>query len=258
MKTFAYVAFAAALAILLASTTNISYGSYAVTNLNTTVLLNPNTSASVKEVLTVYISNESIQQYSTDRIALNLTLSEWQSLIGPMLTQHIINPKLGVYNFRMLPGAVTRKGSGGEAYILMSYNVPNVTSVEQTGPRSFRYSFNPNVLNFEHGASGEVLPANTTLNIVIPAGASITSVYPVPDSPASGITNNYMNVTEVSWFYGEPLSKFTLTFVITESLQEEVARAFQGVYAYLGIFSYVIIALVILLFIIYAYVKAGR
>ncbi len=255
MKTFAFVFLAAALAMLFMQ---LSYGSYAVTNLNTTVILNANSSASVKEVLSVLVSNESIKQYSTDRVALNLTLSEWQSLIGPMLTQHIINPKLGVYNFRMLPGPVIKNQNGGEAYIIMSYNVANVTKVTQAGPRSYSYSFNPSVLNFEHGASGEVLPANTTLNIVIPQGAAITSIYPVPDSPASGITNNYENVSEVSWFYGEPLSKFTLTFTITESLQQEVSKAFEGIYHYLGIFSYIIIALVILLFVIYAYVKAGR
>ncbi|MEM3227369.1 MAG: hypothetical protein QXR58_01635 [Candidatus Micrarchaeaceae archaeon] len=256
MKVFTLVALA--LLLLSFSYLHLAYGSYTVTHLNTTVVLNLNTSASVREILNVHISNESVQQYSADRVALNLTLAEWESLIGPLLVQHIINPVSGVYNFRFLPGPVVATPNGGNAYLIMTYSVLNVTKVSQTGPRSFLYSFNPNVLNFEHGASGEVLNANTTLNIILPQGAKLSSIYPIPDFPAEGITNNYANVSEVSWFYGEPLSKFELTFTVTESLQQEVSKAFLGVYDYLGIFSYIIIALAILLFIIYAYVKAGK
>ncbi|MCL5093048.1 MAG: hypothetical protein M1128_01105, partial [Candidatus Marsarchaeota archaeon] len=55
----------------------IANASYTVTNLNTTVTLNTNTSASVTELLTVAVSNTSLNSYETDRIALNLTLSTW-------------------------------------------------------------------------------------------------------------------------------------------------------------------------------------
>lgn len=237
---------------------HLAYGSYTVTHLNTTVILNANTSAAVKEILTVHVSNQSVQQYTADRVALNLTLDEWEALVGPMLVQHIINPTSGVYNFRFLPGPLIKTADGGTAYLIMSYDVLNVTKMSQTSPRLFTYRFDPNVLNFEHGASGEVLPANTTFSIILPPGAVLSSVYPIPDAPESGITNNYANVSEVSWFYGEPLSKFELTFTITESLQQEVSKAFLGVYRYLGVFSYIIIALAILLFVIYAYVKAGK
>ena len=234
----------------------LSSASYTVTNLNVTVNLNANTSARVTELLTVYISNVSLGQYSSDRLALNLTLSEWESLIGPLLVQHILNTKSGVYDFKLLPSSVTRYGSGGVAYILMSYSVLNVTSVNQTGPREFSYSFNPEVFNFEHGISGEVLTQNTTLNIVPPPGFAVTSVYPVPDSPSSGFTDNYANATELSWSQQEPLSKFVLDYTINESLQAEVTNFFASIYDALGIFTYVLIALAIAFFVLYTYFRS--
>ena len=256
LRTFALALVAALL--LAALYVHVSYGSYTVTNLNTTVTLNTNTSAAVTEILTVQISNESMKQYSTDRVALNLTIQEWRSLIGSMLTQHIINTNKGVYGFRFLPGPLIPEFNGGRAELLMSYYVPNVTSVRRIAPREFAYTFNTSTFNFEHGSSGAVLPLNTTLTFVLPSGAKITSVYPIPDAPASGLTNNYANTSSVSWFYGEPLSKFELTFVITEGLQAEVSAFFTVVYNYLGIFSFIIIALLILLFIIYTYIRVGR
>ncbi len=54
--------------------------SYTVQNLNVTMALKTNTSAQVSEVLKVLVSNASVSQYSTNRLALNLTLSNWQTL----------------------------------------------------------------------------------------------------------------------------------------------------------------------------------
>ncbi|MDE1810985.1 MAG: hypothetical protein KGH66_03015, partial [Candidatus Micrarchaeota archaeon] len=141
---------------------------------------------------------------------------------------------------------------------LMSYDVPNITTVNQTAPRVFYYSFSPSVFNFQHGASGEVLSQNTSLTFMLPSGADIKSVYPLPDAPVSAFTNNYANTTKVSWFFGEPLSKFTFAFTITEGIQTEVLSFFEGVYNFFGIFTFVIIIAVILLFIIYTYLRVGR
>lgn len=55
--------------------------SYTVQNLNVTMALKTNTSAQVSEVLKVLVSNASVSQYSTNRLALNLTLSNWQTLV---------------------------------------------------------------------------------------------------------------------------------------------------------------------------------
>lgn len=254
MRSILLAILAAALVIMIP----VSHASYSVTNLNVTMALNKNTSAQVTEILTLLISNNSAQQYTTNRVALNLTLSDWQSIIGPLLVQHIINPSKGIYNFKFLPGSVTVIDGQNYAYLLMSYDVNNVTTVNQTAPRQFFYRFNSSVFNFEHGASGEVLNQNTTLTIILPTGAQIKSIYPIPDYPPSAFTNNYANTTRVSWLYGEPLSKFTLTFVTTEGIQAEVVNFFSQIYQDLGIFTYLILAIIILAFILYAYFRVGR
>lgn len=241
--------------VLLAGT---AHSSYTVTAINTTVTLNTNTSAEVIEVLNVSISNTSVKQYSSDRVALNLSLSDWQSLIGPSLVQHIINPHTGVSDFKFLPGPLENEQYGGRADIIMSYVVKNVTTVSEPSPRKFLYSFNPSVFNFEHGVSGEILPQNSTLNIVLPPGAQILSVYPIPDSPVYGFAKNYQNASEFSWFYGEPLSKFTLNFVVTEGLEEEVFGFLSAIYQRLGVLAYIIIAIAIISFVAYTYYRATK
>jgi len=236
----------------------LANASYNVTHINVNMFLSPNTSAHVNETIQFTITNQSVRQYQQDRIALNLTVSQWQQIVGSQLTEHIINPTGSIYNFILLPGPVVQNGNGYRAYIVLSYDVNNVTTVNQTSPRVFVYTFKSNVFNFQHGASGEVLSPNTTLNITIPSGSVVRSVYPIPDAPASGITNNYANVTTLSWFYGEPLSKFSLAFVVNQSLRDEVSSFFSQVYHKLGIYAYVLIGLVILLFILYAYYRASK
>jgi hypothetical protein len=207
---------------------------YTVQNLNTTLTLNKNTRGAVTETFKVSINNASVSQYSTNRLALNLTLSDWQQLIGPMLVQHIINSNESLYNFKFFPGPVVTVGGQNTAYIIMTYTVNNVTTVNETAPRQFLYQFNPKVLNFEHAVSGEVLTGNTTFTIVVPSGAVIKSAY------------------------REPLSKFSFTFLITQSLQEEVGKFFESAYNFFGIFTYIIIAAAILLFMVYTYYRASR
>ena len=236
----------------------IANATYAVSHLNVTMSLNRNTSAQVSEMLTVMISNDSVGQYSTSRVALNLTLSDWQSIIGPSLVEHIINPSGGIYNFKFFPGPVMKVNQQSMAYVRLSYTVYNVTVVNQTAPRTFVYSLMPKVFNFEHGSNGEFLSGNTTLTIDLPAGAVVKSVYPLPDYPTSAFADNYANTTSMSWSSGEPLSKFTLLFTTTEGVQTEVTNFFLSIYRVLGAFVYVIIAAAIVLFIVYTYLKAGR
>jgi hypothetical protein len=244
--------------LALASLLGIASASYNVTSINVNMYLNQNTSAHINETIQVAITNQSIKQYQTDRIALNLTVSQWQQLIGPQLEEHIINPKGSIYNFVLLPGPVVQSGAAYRADVVLSYDVNNVTVVNQTSPRVFVYTLRPNVFNFQHGASGEVLSPNTTLNVTIPNGAKIQSVYPIPDYPPYGLTNNYANVSSVSWFFGEPLSRFTLVFVVNQSIRQEVGAFFSKVYQTLGIYSYLLIAAIIAIFILYVYYRASK
>lgn len=239
----------------MAQTAGIAHSSYTITGLNTTVQLYDNTTGHVTEIINVSISNQSVSQYSTDKVALNLTLSDWQALVGKNLEEHIINPKGSASGFRFIPGPLQRGPNGNYAYMLLTYYVPNITTLIRTGPRTFYYSFNPSVFNFEHGASGQILSPNTTFQVILPNGSQIESVYPIPDYPTTGFTNNYRNVTTLAWFYGEPLSKFTLNYVVTESLSAEVGSFFSQLYKTLGIWTYILIALAIVLFVMYTYLR---
>ncbi|MCL4383319.1 MAG: hypothetical protein M1168_01790 [Candidatus Marsarchaeota archaeon] len=233
-----------------------NYASFTINHLNTTLTLNKNTSAFVNEVINVTISNESLNEYRADRGALNLKLENWQLLIGPLLTQHIINPHSGVYNFSFIPGPPILENNKYIAYLYMNYEVLNVTSVKQIAPRSFKYIFNNNVFNFEHVVSGEILPQNTTFTIKLPNGANNISIYPIPDIPANGLSTKYRNVTTLSWEYAEPLSQFSFSFIITENIQTEVYSFFLKIFNYLGFVTYIIIIAIIILFIFYTYFKA--
>ncbi len=244
--------------VLLSMLMLTARASYTVENLNVTLTLKQNTSAQVNELLKVLISNGSVSQYSTNRVAFNLTLSDWQALIGPTLVQHIINPNESLYGFKLLPGPIIMQRGQSTAYILMTYTVNNVTSVNETSPRQFIYTFNPRVFNFQHGVSGEVLTGNTTLTMIVPSGAVIKSAYPLPDLPVYAFTNNYRNTTTVSWLYGEPLSKFSFKFLVQQSIQGEVASFFESAYRFFGIYTYIIIAALIIIFIAYTYHKASR
>lgn len=231
-----------------------------VTYLNTTVILQNDTSAHVIETLTLFISNSSVPQYLQYRQAINLTLSNWGNALGtPYLIEHIINPNSSISKFTFLPGPVMRNENGsGVAYLTMNYYVGNVTTKEMIAPRKFEYIFDPKVFNFMHTASGQALYPNSRLNIIIPKSAQIVSIYPAPDYPTPSVPGNYTGYTEFSWFYGEPLAKFTFSYITTESLQQEVLNYFGNLFANYGLVIYILLIILILGIALYLYFKIIR
>ncbi len=240
--------------VLIAKVSNAYFN---VTYLNTTVILENNTSAHVIEVLTLFISNSSVQQYMQYRQAINLTLSNWGNALGTSyLIEHIINPNSSISKFTFLPGPVMRNINGsGLAYLTMDYYVGNVTTKSIIAPRKFEYTFNDKVFNFMHTASGEALYPNSRLNIIIPKDAQVVSIYPAPDYPVPSSPGNYTGYTEFSWFYGEPLSKFSFSYIITESLQQEVVSYFGALLSKYGTIIYASLIAIIVIIIIYLYIK---
>ncbi len=233
-----------------------SSAAYNVTKINTTVSINANGSAYVTDVLYVRMSNTSVQQYTIDRSGLNLTLSDWQSLVGPSLVPHIMNRRSGIYGFGLLPGPVVLVDAQNTASIYMHYYVSNIATINQTGPRTYEYAFNASDLNFAQGVGGVVLGQNMRLNIILPNGSSVLTVYPLPDSPSQ--TQNLTSAERLSWYAGEPLYSFELIFQLKTSTTSEVLGFFGSIYSALGSFVYVIIGGAVLLFIIYTYLKIGR
>ncbi len=218
-----------------------------VTYLNTTIILNTNSSAHVVEIVNVYISNSSIQQYQQDRAAINLSLSQWNSVLNTdILVEHVLNPRSSISGFTFLPGPIKYSGTSGEAQLEMSYYVYNITSINETAPRVFKYTFNPDVFNFQHTASGQALLPNSQLNIILPQGAEIISLYPLPDYPQISFIGSLSGATYLSWHSGEPLAKFSLQFLLRESLESEVLGYFQGLYTSLVSSLFVVILIVVI------------
>lgn len=231
---------------------------YNVTFVNTTLVLYPNSSAHVTETFDLFISNSSVQQYIQSRNAVGLSLSDWQNILyTSQLTEHIINSQHSQYGFIFLPGPLITQYNGGIATLTMSYNVNNVTDVKIIAPRQFKYTFNDSVFNFENTAEGQALPSNERLNIIIPSQAYNVSASPLPDLPQPS-SNNYKNITAFSWFSGEPLSQFSFSFIISESLQDEVLSYFSGVYSSYSRLIYATVVIVIIVIIAYVYLRVGR
>ncbi len=244
-----------AFVLLLSVMVAYAHGTISVTNLNTTMILNTNGTARVNEVLTLGLTNESVSQYTADRLALNFTLGQWQNLIGPILTEHIVNPKGATYDLSFLPGAINNSQNGKVAYLYLSYLVTNVTAYNETGPRVFLYSFNNRVFNFQHAESGQVLGDNTSLTIILPQSSQVVSIYPIPDAPVPGPDQNYGTDTRFSWSADEPLSRFVLTFDVQQSLEGEVLQFFGSIYDTYGAMLIVLAIGVAAFFIVYVYVR---
>lgn len=229
------------------------------TALSTTIFLTNSTSAHVVEGVELYVSNSSLGTYMQDRQAFNLSLSSWQKATGsPFLTEHILNPYSSISNFTFLPGPVISvNNSGGYASLTMSYYVNNVTSVTNIAPRQFKYSLNSDVFNFLHTASGQALPANTRLTLIVPNGTRIVGVYPAPDFPLPSGTGNYTG-TQFAWYSGEPLQNFQFSYVTTQTPQQEVMSFFSYVYSHYAALVYLLLLLFFVAVAIYAYTKFFR
>lgn len=226
------------------------------TYLNTTVILNTSTSARVVETITINMSNASVSQYLQDRQAINLTISDWASVLHTnLLIQHIFNPNASIRGFSLLPGPLQfSNGKTAQASLTIVYIAQNVATINNVGPRKFDYIFNSGALNFQHSAGGESLPVNARFNIIIPKGTQLVSIYPAPDFPPPDFLGTYANVTTYSWYEAEPLSKFTFSYLVTQSLQSEVITYFSSLY--FGYTDQIYLLVIILLSIISVYIYA--
>ena len=242
--------------LILLSTNTFAFMN--VTYLNTTIILNKSSSAEVIENLFVNISNSSVQQYLLDRQSINLTLTQWISVLHTdLLIQHVFNPNSSISGFTLLPGPIINNyyGQGAHAIITMRYVARNVTTDQNIGPRKFLYTFDSAALNFEHVGSGEALPQNARFNIIIPQGTKLVSIYPEPDYPYPNFLGNYGNATSFSWYEGEPLSAFSFSYLSTESLQQEVTRYFTDLYGSFTQQIYLLLIILVSIFLVYVYVK---
>ncbi|MDE1825013.1 MAG: hypothetical protein KGH61_04870 [Candidatus Micrarchaeota archaeon] len=244
------------LAALLLPSVNAYFNA---TYLNTTVVLNPNNSAHVVESVNLYISNTSFTQYAQDRQAINFTLSNWQNAVNTnLLVEHILNPKSSVYGFTFLPGPITSYGTFGDAQLTLSYYVKNITTSSEISPRRFEYTFNNSVFNFLHTASGQTLPANARLNIIVPSGAQIVAIYPVPDSPRLSFISNYTGSTTFSWYSADPLSSFTFSYILVQTPGQEVSKFFSNIFSNYSDLIFLLAGALVLVLLVYLYIRVSN
>ncbi len=244
-------------AILLCLLCGNAFAYLNATYLNTTVILNTSTTAKVVETLTINMSNSSVQQYLQDREAINLTLADWSSTLHTgLLIQHIFNPSSSIARFTLLPGPLLySNGRTAQATLTITYLAYNITSVTNVGPRKFDYQLASSALNFQHSASGQSLPVDARFNIIIPKGTELVSIYPAPDFPPPNFLGSYNNVTSFSWYEAEPLSKFTFSYLVTQSLQGEVVSYFNSVYFGYSQQIFLFIIILVSVMAVYIYVK---
>ncbi|MDE1804255.1 MAG: hypothetical protein KGH59_00520 [Candidatus Micrarchaeota archaeon] len=230
-----------------------------VTYLNTTVVLNQNGSAHVTEALNLFISNSSIAQYQQDKQAINFTLSNWQAALGTnLLVEHILNPKSSVYGFEFLPGPINYAIRNASSVLTMSYYVNNITTISNIAPRKFQYAFNDSVFNFVHTATGQSLPPSARLNIVVPKGAQIVSIYPVPEYPNVAFVSNYTGAPLLSWYSQDPLSTFALTYIVSESPGAEVSSFFTHIYSNYNSLLLILLGAIIIAILVYLYIRVSN
>jgi hypothetical protein len=201
-------------------------------SLNVNLKVNLNGSAHVTEEVMLYLDQSSEDLYNRSIYSTQLTIMDWQQITNSQyLRQHIL-PSAAVRNMRIAPEDVRpyAYGSLSSAIIKLDYDIDNIVAINQTGPRTLRYTFNSSALSFQPSPSGQVLPRGNNLTIVIPPDSIVTSISPDPTEPA--IQRDYAGevrgVSNFTWRGTVPLMDFNLAFTREEPMDVEVMNFFEN------------------------------
>ncbi|QLJ53287.1 MAG: hypothetical protein Sv326_1112 [Candidatus Fermentimicrarchaeum limneticum] len=202
-------------------------------SLNVTAKVNLNGSLHVTELVKLSMDPSSEDLYTRSFYSTELTIMDWQQITkSQYLRQHILS-SYATRNFRVAPEDLTRYSFSelSTAVIKLEYDVDGVVLVNQTGPRTLSYTFNRSALSFQPSPSGQMLPKNNALAIIIPPDSIVTSISPDPTEPA--ITRDYLDqvrgVSAFAWKGTVPINDFTLVFVREEPIDVEVRSFFENV-----------------------------
>jgi len=202
-------------------------------SLSVTVKISTNGSAHVTERVKLSIDPGSVDLYNRSIYSRNLTIMDWQQITNSqLLRQHIFSP-VSVTNMKIVPENLNTYdfSTTSTAMIRLEYDLEKFMPINQTGPRIVLYAFNKSSFSFEHSPSGQVLPQNTELTIIIPPDSIVTAISPDPAEPS--ITRDYLGqvrgVSNFTWKGTIPLMDFELTFTREESIDVEVSRFFKDI-----------------------------
>jgi hypothetical protein len=207
-------------------------GNFYDLSLSVTVKINQNGSAHVTEKVTLSLDPSSEDLYNRSIYSRELTIMDWQQITGSQyLRQHILSP-MAPRNMRIVPEDIRRYTyeNLSTANIKLDYDIDKIVTINQTGPRTLLYAFDSSALSFQPSPSGQVLPRNNDLTIIIPPDSIVTSISPDPSEPA--IKRDYLEqvrgVSNFTWSGTVPLMEFELAFTREESMDVEVRNFFQN------------------------------
>jgi hypothetical protein len=202
-------------------------------SLSVTVKVNVNGTVHVTEVVKLSMDPSSEDLYNRSIYSRELTIMDWQQITNSQyLRQHIFST-VATKNMRITPEDLTQYsfGSLSAAEIKLEYDIDKVVTVNQSGPRTLSYTFNKSSLSFEPSPSGQVLPRNNELTIIIPPDSLVTSISPDPTEPT--ITRDYLDqvrgLSNFTWRGTVPLMEFNLVFIREEPIDVEVRKFFDDV-----------------------------
>ncbi len=197
-----------------------------------TMKINLNGSAHVSEKVTLSLDQTAEDVYNRSIFSRELTIMDWQQITNSQyLRQHIIS-SVSARNLRIVPEDVRpyTYGSFSMADIKLDYDIDGAVTINQTGPRTLLYTLNSSALSFQPSPSGQVLPKNNELTIIIPPDSIVTSISPDPTEPI--IKKDYLDqvrgVSNFTWSGTVPITEFQFAFTREEPMDVEVRNFFQN------------------------------
>ncbi|MCC7552170.1 hypothetical protein KO317_00705 [Candidatus Micrarchaeota archaeon] len=216
----------------------VNFASFQIQSTDIRVYVQEDGSAKVTEDFTIYIQgDESIKIYeeSSTTLSRNNIQSWFYKLQLPNLIYHIGGQQVNIENLVIIPEPVQKIYDNGYTIISISYNVlPSSKFNNETDskglfvlknikPRTTQYTLNKFAFLDTNENGDLILPQNTKLTFLLPEGAKITSINPVPDSLRDTLPPYYISTI----FWSKPIMpKFMLEFEIEETLEYEIVEFF--------------------------------
>jgi len=202
-------------------------------SLSVTVKVAVNGSAHVTEKVKLAIDPSSVDLYRGSIFSRELTIMDMQQITNSKLLRQHIFSSISTRNLRIVPENINNYefSNVSTAVIRLDYDIDRLVLLNQTGPRTVLYTFNKSTLSFEPSPSGQVLPDNNELTIIIPPDSVVTSITPDPTEPT--ITRDYLDhvrgISNFTWRGTMPLMDFELAFTREEPIDVEVSRFFNDI-----------------------------
>ncbi|MFA5107934.1 MAG: hypothetical protein WC492_00155 [Candidatus Micrarchaeia archaeon] len=240
----------ASLAAIFLLFMGMAFADFELRTLTVTITMNPDGTAHATEEAVLFITgNQSINLYE-DSVVFN-DLSSWTTRTGISdLRTHVSRAYVEISDLRVRPQPVSKCNNLAQtcyASLILDYDITPI-SLQQGGivsanlykPRTTKYSLRSEVFSFPRTKTDDIiLPKGTTLEMILPASASLISFSRVPDNvqdeqsmfrfDSKTSSTQYFGTVRVFSWSGQTLSQFTLSYDIEQSLEEEITSFFSYV-----------------------------